>query len=495
MRDRLSRILYVGKASSLRDRLRWYFRPATWHHASPKLRGLLDSVHDIECIVARNAAEATLTEGRLIKEFRPRFNVAFRDDKRFLLIRASPLSELYPRLTLCRLARRDGARYFGPYASAAATRSALDFVEKRYGLRKCSPRNPDTETYRHCLNAVIRYCSAPCVGKISRDAYRARFEEACACLAGERPRVLEEVRERMQEAAQSRDYERAAMWRDTWLALQATVQQRARMAGPPEPPPDEAGRALEDLRTVLGLPLSPRRIEAFDVSNIAGTHAVAGMVCFVRGVPDRRRYRRFRIRTVWGADDPRMMAEVLKRRYTRLRNEGGQLPQLVLVDGGAAQVAVARHTLDRLNLSKISVAGLAKRLEDIYLPQRSVPVRLSFSSPALKLLQRLRDEAHRFALTYHRRLRQQRLRESLLDDIPGIGLRRKEILLQHFGSVSRVAQATVDEMASLPGVGLTLARALYEALAPLRTPEGLGGRLPDKEKPLVGAPSEEKPSS
>jgi excinuclease ABC subunit C len=464
MRDRLGRIVYVGKAASLRQRVRSYFRPATWRHASPKVRGLLESVHDIEYLVTRSVAEAALTEGRLIKEYKPRFNVSFRDDKRFLLLRADPPSDPFPRLNLCRIARRNGARYFGPYASAAAARATLDFVEKRYGLRKCLPRVPDAETYRHCLNDVIRYCSAPCIGKVDAEAYRRCFDEACACLAGERPGVLEEVRRRMLEASDQGDYERAAVWRDTWLSLRATVQARARVAVLPRLDGPEARHGLAELQAALGLARQPRRIEGYDVSNIGGVYAVASLVCFVDGEADRRRYRRFRIRTVSAADDPRMIAEVIERRFTRLLAERQAPPDLIVVDGGAAQVGAAARTLQRLGLNGVATAGLAKRLEDVYLPKRRHPIRLPASSPALRLLQRLRDEAHRFALTYHRSLRWRRLRESVLDEIPGVGPRRKQQLLQRFGSVRRLAAASVDEIAGVTGFGEGLARAVREAL-------------------------------
>ena len=189
-RDRRGRIIYVGKAVSLRKRVQSYFREASLRRGSPKLRGLVRSVDDLEVVVVRNEAEAVLTEGQLIKDYRPRYNVSFRDDKRFLLLRID-LREPYPVIRLCRIQREDEAQYFGPYASSAAARAAVDFVEKRYGLRKCAPREPDAQTYQHCLNDVIRFCSAPCVGKVTREAYHARVAEACAFLRGRRPQVAD----------------------------------------------------------------------------------------------------------------------------------------------------------------------------------------------------------------------------------------------------------------------------------------------------------------
>ena len=213
MRDRRGTIIYVGKAVSLRKRVRSYFRDASLRSASPKLRSLVHSVADLEFVPTRNEAEAILTEGRLIKDYRPRYNVSFRDDKRFLLIRAD-LAEPFPRLRLCRFERPDGARYFGPYASSAAARMALDFAEKKFGLRKCSPRVPDATTCRHCINDIVRYCSAPCVGRIGEAEYRGRVEEAAAFLRGEKGELLRRMREEMERLSAALEFERAAALRD-----------------------------------------------------------------------------------------------------------------------------------------------------------------------------------------------------------------------------------------------------------------------------------------
>ena len=463
MRDRVGRIIYVGKAASLRKRVQSYFRQATLRSGSPKVRGMVRSVEDLEWIVVRNEAEATLTEGRLIKEFKPRYNVSFRDDKRFLLLRVNPADPL-PRLTLCRFARDDGARYFGPYASSAAARATLDFTEKRYGLRKCSPPIPDAVTYKHCLNEIIAYCSALCIGKVTPEQYRERLDEACAFLRGERPGVVREVRDKMVEAADRRDFEGAAALRDTYLLLQAAVRQNARVVATPAMKEQDASAGVEALGRVLGLARPPRVIEGFDISNTAGTQSVASMVCCLDGVPYRSRYRRFRIRTVEGIDDPRMMAEVIGRRFRRLLDEGSDAPDLVLVDGGITQLRAARAELAKLGLSGVPVAGLAKRLEEIYWIESRPAIRLPPDSPALKVLQRLRDEAHRFALTYHRYLRSRRIRESALDDIPGIGKKRKQQILERFGSVRRLARATIAEIAGVPGISEGLAKSILNAV-------------------------------
>ena len=462
MRDRQGRIIYVGKAVSLRKRVQSYFRRAALRSASPKVRGMVKSVADIDWIVVRNEAEAVLTEGRLIKEYKPYYNVSFRDDKRFLLLRADA-ARPFPRLRLGRIRQNDGALYFGPYASSHAARATLDFTEKRFGLRKCAPEIPDAETYRHCINDIVRYCSAPCVGKVAQAEYRRRFDEACAFLSGERPAYLKEVREKMEQASSAMDFERAAALRDTLFALQATVKQKARIAPTPAIERQAGAAGVEQLGRALKLPAAPRVIEAYDVSNISGTYAVASLVCAVDGIPQRNRYRRFRIRTVQGSDDAAMMAEVIQRRFSRLLREGQPLPDLVLVDGGVPQLRAARAELGKLGLPALACAGLAKRLEEIHRDEIGSPVRLPRNSPALKVLQRLRDEAHRFALTYHHALRNRRIRESLLDEIPGIGKTRKRLLLERFGSVRRLASATDEQVAAVPGIGLEMARAIRRA--------------------------------
>ena len=460
MRDRQGRIIYVGKAASLRRRVQSYFRHGTLRRASPKLRSLVHSVADLDLIVVGSEAEAILTEGRLIKDYRPRFNVSFKDDKRFLLLRADP-REPFPAFSLCRIQRADGRFYFGPYASAASARAAQDFVEKRFGLRKCPPRVPDEETYRHCLNDIIRFCSAPCVGRVSREAYHAGFQEAVAFLRGERPAVLRELRDAMRGAAAAMDFEQAAALRDTWRLLDGAVRRKTRMAATPDRVHREAEAGLGGLQAALRLARPPRVIEGFDISTISGTHAVGSMVCAVDGLPQRNRYRRFRIRSVEGQDDPAMMAEVIRRRYARLQVEGGTIPDLILVDGGITQQHAAQAELAALGLAHLPVAGLAKRYEELYEPAGRRPLRLPKDSPALYVLQRLRDEAHRFALTYHRQLRSRRMRESVLDEIPKVGEKRKQQLLAHFGSVRRLAHASCADIAALPGFGLGTAGVVH----------------------------------
>jgi excinuclease ABC subunit C len=456
MRDRSGRIIYVGKAASLRSRVRHYFQPATLRSAEPKLRGLINSIVDLDFLVVRTEAEAILTEGRMIKEYRPRYNVAFRDDKRFPMLRVD-LNEPWPRVET----------YFGPYSNSIAARVAREFLDQQFKLRVCRPRLPDAEDHRHCHADVVSFCSAPCVGRISPEDYRARVEDAVAFLRGERPAILEELAAAMDREAAALNFEKAAALRDTLLHLRWVIKERHKGTRTLEMRAEEARQGVFELQTALGLAAPPQVIECFDISNISGTHAVASMVVAVDGMPARQRYRRFRIKTVEGSDDPRMMAEVIRRRYARVLAENQPRPGLVLVDGGFTQLSAARTELRALGLGDQPSAGLAKKYEEIYRDDAAAaePLRLPRDSAALKMLQQLRDEAHRFALDYHRALRNRLMRDSLLDRVEGIGDKRKALLLKTFGSVRRLSRATDDEVAAVPGVGPVMAKTIRETLA------------------------------
>jgi excinuclease ABC subunit C len=473
MRDADGKVIYVGKARSLRHRVRHYFQPGALRKGDPKLRGLIRSIADFSILPLRTEEEAALTEGRLIKDYRPRYNAYFKDDKRFLMIRIH-LGDPFPRFTRCRIRKGDGAEYFGPYVSAAAARTTLEFLERRFGLRVCRPREPGKDDYKHCLNDVIRFCSAPCIGRVSPEEYRRRAGEACAFLRGERPELLRDVRRQMVDAAERQEFETAAALRDTLGMLHETVKRRARVARTPELEAEEAREGIRQLAEALGLDDPPRVIECFDISNISGTHAVAGMVCAVDGRPNRSRYRRFRIRTVDAIDDPRMIAEAVRRRYVRLRTEGAPLPGLVVVDGGLTQLRAARAALIEEGLSDLPVVGLAKQYEEIFTEHSTLatPLRLAERSPALRVMQRIRDEAHRFSLAYHRTLRSRRIRESALDEIEGIGSAKKEMILRHFGSVSRLRRASRAELRDAPGIGPVMAEKLFAHFHPAVPPSG-----------------------
>lgn len=466
MRDRDGRIIYVGKAASLRSRVRNYFQAGTRRSAPPKLRGLIHSIADFDLVVCHNEADAILAEGRMIKEYRPRFNVSFKDDKRFLMLRVN-LSDPFPRFEACRIEKKDGASYFGPYSSSHSAWAALEFIEKQFGLRACAPRVPGPEDHRHCHNDIIRFCSAPCIARITPAAYLERVQEAGRFLHGERPEILRQLGEAMEAEAAALNFEKAAALRDTLLALRAAIQQRARGAKSLELHDAEARAGLAELQAALDLAAPPAVIECFDISNISGTHAVASMVVAVDGIPTRQRYRHFRIKTIEGSDDPAMMAEVIRRRYARVLEEGGAFPDLVLVDGGVTQLAAARRELAALGRTAQPSAGLAKRFEELVVSEKLTdpPIRLPADSPARLVITRLRDEAHRFALTYHRVLRAQRIRDSALDEVEGIGDKRKQLLLAHFGSVLRLRRASEADIAALPGIGPAMAKHIKASLS------------------------------
>ncbi|MFA5689695.1 MAG: excinuclease ABC subunit UvrC [Kiritimatiellales bacterium] len=469
MRSRAGKIIYIGKAISLRRRVQNYFRESTYRKAEPKLRGLIRSIADFDFIVLKNDAEAVLTESRLIKEYKPRYNSLAKDDKNFPLLRLD-LSKPFPKLEFCRLARPDGAIYFGPYTSGLAARAALEFAEIRFGLRRCRPERPDEETWKHCHNDIIRHCSAPCIHKVTPEEYMERVQTAAAFLRGERPEYIREIREQMQAAAGTHDFETAAALRDLMLLLHRAVKERALVRKTGRALIADAEKGIKELAAELGLPAPPRIIECFDISNISGTYAVASMVCAVDGIPAPQRYRRFRIKTVAGSDDPRMMAEAVGRRYRRLKAEQGTLPDLIVVDGGITQLRAARAVLSEIGV-RIPSVGLAKQYEEIVRDDHPA-VFLPRNSEALRVVTNLRDEAHRFAITYHRRLRAQRIRESALDEIQTIGPRKKELLLKHFGSFERLRRATFDELCAVSGIGPKTAGIILDALRRQRLSDG-----------------------
>ncbi len=463
MRDGRGTIIYIGKAKSLRRRVRGYFRPGAKH--APKVRSMVHTVADFEFMTVKNEAEALLTEAALIKRYKPHFNILMRDDKRYLALRADVSLE-FPTFATCRIVRDDGAIYFGPFPSAPVVRAAKDFVEKRFGLRGCRCITPDEDAKRHCLADKIRFCSAPCEGRISAADYRRRFDEACAFLRGERPGLIDDLVREMGEASGKGDFERAARLRDTISALREMTKRHFVRKGP-EASREDARRGLEELAAALGLPAPPRIIECVDISNLFGTHSVASLVVAVDGLPDRRYYRHFRIETVEGADDPRSMAEVVRRRYGPESTISAKSPRadLFICDGGVTQLRAARAALREIGAGDIPTVGLAKRMEVLVTDDDRGDVCLPRDSQGLFVATRLRDEAHRFAITYHRHLRQRTIRESALDEVPGIGEAKKVALLRRFRSTRGIARASVEEIAAAAGVGAEVATRVRDVCA------------------------------
>jgi excinuclease ABC subunit C len=470
MRDRLNHVIYVGKAKDLRKRVGSYFMPSRKLSADLKTRALIESAWNLEYHIVRSDAEAVLFEGRLIKEFRPKYNISFRDDKRFLMVRVN-LKEAVPRFSLTRFRKEDGARYFGPFADGKAVRSTLEAMIKKFGLRSCRPLEPGESDFKHCLDHIIKNCSAPCVGRISREGYLERVQEACEFLDGQSREMIEQIERDMKSAAEKMDFEKAAQLRNLLNDLKSTTRQMVRFTRKSLPTTVNPQADMAALQTALSLPELPQVMECFDISNISSTHIVASMVRFRNGVPDRANYRTYRIKGISHQDDFASMAEVVRRRYGRVLREQTEsgppvilLPNLIIVDGGKGQLSSACEELQRLGLSNIPIIGLAKEFEEIHRPGRPLPVKLPEDSGALRLLQRIRDEAHRTANGYHSLLLKKRVRESVLDSIPGISSAKKRLLLESFGSVERIKNLPASEIAMLQGISSALAEKISAAL-------------------------------
>jgi len=463
MRDRRGAIIYVGKAKNLKRRVSSYFRPGARH--PPKVRSMVDTVWDFEFMTVRNEAESLLTEASLIKRHKPRFNILMRDDKRYLALRADQNAP-WPRFECVRIVRDDGARHFGPFPSAPVVRTAKDFVERRYGIRSCADAVPDAETHAHCMADTIRTCSAPCLGRVTAEEYRSRFDEACEFLSGKRPGAISEVEEKMRDASGRGDFETAARLRDTAFALKEITKSHF-VRKTPEMRREDALAGIRELAEAIGLSSPPRTIECVDISNLFGTYNVASLVVARDGLPDRRLYRRFRISGFEGADDPRAMAEVVRRRYGPESTIAAKSPRadLYICDGGITQLRAAREVFSELGIAGIPTVGLAKQQETVVLDDGRPDVMLPRDSQALMVITRLRDEAHRFAITYHRNLRERAIRESALDGISGIGEAKKAKLLKGFGTLAGIARAAADEIAAAAGLAPEVAAEVKRVAA------------------------------
>jgi len=479
MKDRFGTVIYVGKARDLRKRVSQYFHPSRRLGWDLKFNALVEAICDFDFHVVRTEPEAFLLEGKLIKEFHPRYNISFRDDKRFLMLKVN-LNDPIPNFAFTRLRKDDGARYFGPFSNSGALRNTLALVRRQFNLRGCRVFTPGESDYKHCLYAHLKHCTAPCIGNVTREQYLEQVNAACDFLAGQCAEMKEQLQVEMKKAALAQDYEKAAGLRDLIRDLKETTKKERKFERVPYTLPLSINpkNDLAELATVLGLREPPQRIEGFDISNISGTFAVASLVSFKNGRPDRANYRRFKIKTVEGQDDFAGMAEVVKRRYTRLLRESGRdavsasqnsgtaarrpshvtnLPDLILIDGGKGQLNAACSELKKLGLEKLPIIGLAK-------PGESRPLRLGLAHLAVKLLQRIRDECHRVANSYNAQLRIKRISESVLDEFPGIGEARKAALLKKFGSVQRLRTATLEQIAAIPGFGGKAAAELKQFL-------------------------------
>ncbi|WP_343390797.1 excinuclease ABC subunit UvrC [Candidatus Amarobacter glycogenicus] len=605
MRNAKGEVIYVGKAAKLKDRVRSYF--GSPHMMEPKTRALREHIEDFEYIVVGNAGEALILEATLIKRHQPFFNIRLKDDKRYPYLKVD-VQNPWPRVYITRRIEKDGARYFGPYASAGSVRATLDLTKKLFPWRSCTKEITGKDA-RPCLDYYIKRCIAPCTSFCTSEEYGEVIEDVILFLEGKSDDVLRRLRHQMEAAAERMEYERAAQVRDQLRSIERTVERQmvsttrkedvdifgiardgdqacvqvffvrgTQMIGRDtfvlEGVRDEAEsavlanfllqyyegaqyipklvaipsdaeeretieelltekrgslvevrvpergekkrlvelagdnarealshmrvkwmadankteQALEQLMEELSLPEMPHRIECYDNSNIQGTSPVSSMVVFIDGKPATNQYRRFKVKTVVGADDFATMAEVLRRRFKNHAKtadqgeqgdsanleapdrvadrgtEGWETPDLVIIDGGRGQLGAAVQVMRELGVHHIPAVGLAKRFEELFVPDEDEPVVLPRGSEALYLVQRLRDEAHRFAITFHRQVRGKSSIQSALDTIPGIGPKRKKALLRKFGSVKQIREADVAEIASTVGFTSALAEKVKAEL-------------------------------
>ncbi|GBE28615.1 UvrABC system protein C [bacterium BMS3Bbin03] len=577
------KVIYIGKAKSLRNRVRSYFQKSRKGEA--KLQVLVRKVRGLETITTDSEIEALILEANMIKEYKPRYNVTLKDDKSYPYIRVT--GEEFPRIFPTRKIIKDGSKYFGPYTDVHSMRSLLKAVRRIFPVRSCNYRL-DKKTVasgkvKLCLDFHIDRCPGPCQGLISEEDYRKIVDQMVRFIAGKNNEIVKELGQAMQQCAAEERFEEAAKIRDQ---LQAIEQFRARqkMVSPDEVDRDivavyqeaklasgvvlkvmegkivghhhfylnntigesdeeilksfliqyylkvdflpeeiflpfeiedrdeiqkwlrekrgkkcvlivpqrgekrklvemtrrnaklvlkelllqkmkeREGRIPRDVAALqqdLNLARPPRRIEAFDISHISGTDMVASMVCFVDGMPRKSDYRKFKIRSVAGIDDFASMKEVVTRRYRRVLEEKDAMPDLILVDGGKGQLSSAVEALHDLGVHDQPIAALAKRLDEVFLPGFMDPQNILKTSPGLKLLQRVRDESHRFAIAFHRSLRQKRTLQSELEFIPGIGEKRRNLLIETFGSVRKIEEAQKEELEAVKGIPKKLARKIW----------------------------------
>lgn len=462
MKDRLGRIIYVGKAKALKRRVASYFTPSRTMTLHPKIRALVDLIADFDTIEVKSEPEALLLEGRLIKQWKPRYNTDFTDDKRFLLVRVD-LAETLPRFRLTRIRREDRSRYFGPFAHSGLLRKTLAQMRRQHGilLGDATPQRLSDGRWR--LYDDVRQELYGFPNLVTPGEYRQRVDDACAFLEGKSREWLEMLRGEMAAAAARQEFEKAAELRDVVFALERTLAKTRRFQRE-QPVVHRDEQALAAVQELLGLKGPPEHMECFDISHISGTFVVASMVHFAHGRPDKSNYRRFQIKSFIGNDDFRAMEEVVGRRYRRLHEEGRAMPDLVVIDGGRGQIAAALKAFVAIGVEPPALVGLAKKHETIIFPDERPPLNPPLRHPALNLLQRLRDEAHRFANTYNADLRSKKIRESALDDVPGLGFVRRAALLERFGDIDRLRAASAAEIAEVEGFGPKLAAELHAFL-------------------------------
>lgn len=462
MRDAEGKVIYVGKAINLKNRVRSYFRNLATH--SPKVRAMVARIDDLETILCQSEAEALVLECNLIKKFRPRYNILLKDDKSYPCIKVT-VQEEFPRVFATRRVLKDGARYFGPYTDVGSMQVMLRLLKKLFPLRTCVKMGK-----RPCLNYHIKRCPGPCAGFISKAEYDERVHCVLMVLAGKTKDLEADLTARMNGASERLEFEEAARFRDLLSALVRLNEGHRAVTGRAKRLMRERTRlenlqlkddvaAAEELQSALGIEHSLERMDCFDISHTQGSETVASMVVFRNGSPSKKDYRKYKIQSAEGKpDDFKSMQEVVYRRYKDYED----VPDLIVIDGGKGQLTSALEVLTGLGLEDVSVVGLAERHEEIFKPHVSEPLVLPRESAALHLIQRIRNEAHRFAITFHRKLRAKRNLVSVLDHVEGIGPKRRTELFKAFKSLEVMRSASLEDLAAVKGMNRPAAEAVFE---------------------------------
>lgn len=413
MKDDQARVIYVGKAKNLRSRASHYFTKAAAE--DERTADLVPLIADIDFLPADSEVDALLLEARLVKDIQPRFNVELKDDKTFPYLQIR-VREDFPRVEFTRKPKRKGVKLYGPFTSARTLRHAIQVLQRIFQFRTCTldikEDDPRWRWFRPCLLHSIRQCTAPCNFRVTKEEYRKQVRKLRLVLEGKKERLIREMQREEQEAASKLEFERAARLRDDITALQKLAERgEASRDVQPEVFPIDPKKGLRGLRKILGLAQTPRTIEGVDIAHLAGEDTVASLVSFIDGLPFKPGYRTFKIRSVEGVDDFASINEVVTRRFRRLAREDDPFPDILLIDGGKGQLNAALDAFKLLGIEPPVLVSLAKREEEVYRPGDAEPIRLSRHSAALRLLQYVRDEAHRFAQHYHHILRRKKIEE------------------------------------------------------------------------------------
>ncbi len=445
-RDRARAILYIGKARSLKKRVSSYFQES--RILEPRLLSMRRKIRYIDFQTTPTQSQALILEAGLIKQYKPRYNIAYRDDKSYPYVKIEK-NTAFPRVCVAREVPTRHARYFGPYANAKLLRDALQALRAVFPFRSCA-RLPK----KVCLYYHMRQCPGPCAGHCSRREYRGTLRHIMHFLSGGKEALLKDLYAQIHACVEKKDFESAALVRDKIKALESIYNDFT----------PGGFSALEMLRQSLGLARIPRIIECFDISCISGTAATGSMVQFIDGSSYKQGYRKFKIKTVKGMDDYAMMREVIARRYRRLRDEKMRLPDIIMIDGGKGHRNAAVGVLRGLGIHASSrVIAIAKRFEEVYVQGKEKPLRLGHDAPALQLLQKIRDEAHRFAKSYHAVLRNKSFEKSFLDDIKGVGGVLKQRILTRYSSADEVKNVSLEALLAIKGMNAALARRIRRA--------------------------------